>query len=163
METGYWLEESYKEEKTFDFMEGEDTIFWNDSISPRIIYSFLHGYCNVFAKELSRRTNKPIAGIFTACGKILIHAFVIDITDNTYIDVRGKQSDLSKFIEDFDLTLDDLEIDDPNDNGQIFLKQFESLDEFEKYMPTNAPEIVSKEADNILNDRLAASIYGNLK
>ena len=100
---------------------------------------------------------------FTACGKILIHAFVIDITDNTYIDVRGKQSDLSKFIEDFDLTLDDLEIDDPNDNGQIFLKQFESLDEFEKYMPTNAPEIVSKEADNILNDRLAASIYGNLK
>ena len=100
MHTGFYLEldqcRKKDPEADFDFLEEE---YAGTSINA---LTFLHGYCNSFACELSKIYGYRIEEIRNY-DNMLVHAYCIGNLNGkvAYIDIRGITTDAEEFFEEF--------------------------------------------------------------
>ena len=94
----------YKELKDINIDYDNDFDFLQDEYASTDISAdvFLHGYCNIFAQELSKEFGYKIEEIRDFENR-LIHAYCIsDFNgDTAYIDIRGITTDVSLFFNEF--------------------------------------------------------------
>lgn len=98
MKKGYW-------EQIKDISDAQDELEKKCNGARRNAYSFLHGFCDTFAKALHDKYNYDIQ-IITDKDNNLIHAYCVK--DNFYIDIRGIIDDFEIFIQEFELELSDI-------------------------------------------------------
>ncbi len=102
---------SEKEQLAMDFNNKDQDFWFMDAYSYEAnnfrtdMYSFLHGFCDVFARELSNIYGyKPyvIYGDFTydTEERTIVHAFCM--VNDKYIDIRGITDDIHELLDEFE-------------------------------------------------------------
>ena len=99
--SGFWKTYAYMEKPDWEFLE---KISYPTSEGPYSAYDFLHGGCDLFSSMLHKIFGYKV--LYTYCGdRTLCHSYCVT-DDGVYVDVRGKQSDLEVFFEDFEDWID---------------------------------------------------------
>lgn len=145
---GFYSEKDYMEGEncnTFEWMDMIDSVYETIDVSVVSPYSFLHGYCFMFALALNKIYGYPI--VLFKNPDYYIHAFCeVKQEDRTlYIDVRGITTDINELFEEFE---DDIDITNISEDISIcknfsYSTQIKKLNEYEKESVREAEDIIS--------------------